>query len=88
MVGPEVVDVLAQQLSTGRLRDWIADNLITLAVALVGVVLLFASMKQQMSKVVTVVGGLMIGLAVVGLAFVPDGPSSTATFLWGLVSGT
>ena len=88
MVGPEVVDVLAQQLSTNKLRDWIADNLITLAVAMVGVVLLFASMKQQVSKVVTVVGGLAVGLAVVGLAFVPDGPSNTARFLWGLVSGS
>lgn len=88
MLGPEVVDVLAQQLSTNKLQDWLSRNVLTIGVLVVGLVLVFASTKQQISKVVTVVGGLVVALAVVGLSFVPEGPSSTAKFLWSLVSGS
>ncbi|WP_064076065.1 hypothetical protein [Prescottella equi] len=69
------VDVLAQstEVSTGGLRSWIGDNIVFTILALVACVVLIGGMRGNLSKVFTVGG-----LSLVGVAFFSVASSETA----------
>lgn len=60
--------VLAQEeFGTGGLSDWVKDNVIGLLILLGGAVALWAGAVGKISKVVTIVGGCVVALALVGI---------------------
>ncbi|MBO0843156.1 MAG: hypothetical protein J2O46_08220 [Nocardioides sp.] len=71
---------------TGGLSHWITDNIITLVILILGITVLWAARSGNISKAVTIVGGLIIGLGVLGLA---TGNTATDVGSWmaGLFKG-
>jgi hypothetical protein len=53
---------------TGGITKWLQDNVVTLLVVLIGVVLLMAAHKANVSKVILTVGLGLVGLFWLGLA--------------------
>lgn len=58
----------AASFGTTNLSQWIRDNVVTLIVLLVAVVVLWAGKSGNISKVVTIVACFLVGLAVLGMA--------------------
>lgn len=58
----------AGQYGTGGLKQWIQDNVITVVVLIAGVSVLWAARGGNIAKGVTIGAGVLIGLAVIGLA--------------------
>lgn len=63
---PDVV-AFAQYGTTG-LTKWIQDNVITLVLLLLAVCVLWAARGGNISKGITIVAGLLLGVVVLGLA--------------------
>ncbi|WP_214369789.1 hypothetical protein [Pseudonocardia sp. H11422] len=74
------------QLSTDNARTWLQDNVITLVVLFVGIVVTVAAGKQEISKIGTTLIGLVFGLAVLGLGLIPNAAANTAKFVAGLLN--
>ncbi len=81
-------EYLAQTgLGTEGIRGWILDNLLPLLLVTVAVLLLWmGGGKGDNAGVMRRVGGVLIALAVVGIA-VSGGAVDIGTFLAGLVQG-
>lgn len=79
----ETTTVLAQ-LSTDGAVDWLTDNWFKLVLLIVAGGLFLAAMKQDLSKIFTVVAGVLVAMVVLGFALSPEAIQSTATFLSGL----
>lgn len=56
------------EVGTGGLEGWIRDNVVTLIILILGVCVLWAAKGGNLSKAVTIVAGVILGLAVLGLA--------------------
>ena len=76
----------AAEYGTGGLAEWITDNIITLVVLILGVTVLWAARSGNNSKAVTIVGGLIIGLGVLGLA-VGNNATDLGQWMAGLFKG-
>ncbi|OLL74332.1 hypothetical protein Ae168Ps1_2720 [Pseudonocardia sp. Ae168_Ps1] len=83
MTRPETVEVLAQ-LSTDGAVDWLTNNAFKLVLAFVALGLFVAAMNQNLSKIFTVVAGVLVAMVVLGFAIAPGSIDSTASFLSGL----
>lgn len=56
------------EVGTGGLEAWIQNNVVTLIILILGVCVLWAAKGGNISKAVTIVAGIILGLAVLGLA--------------------
>ena len=55
-------------LGTGGLQSWISENVVTLVVLVLGVVILWAAKGGNVGKGVTIAAGALVGLLFIGLA--------------------
>ncbi|RYF53681.1 MAG: hypothetical protein EOO27_25565, partial [Comamonadaceae bacterium] len=64
------ISIVAQetQVSTGGLRKWIEDNIVFTILVVIACVVLTGSLRGNLSKVFTVGGLTLVGLAFVGIA--------------------
>lgn len=53
---------------TAGIAQWIRDNVITLAILVIAAVVLFSARKGDIGKSITIIAGLLLGFAVLGLA--------------------
>lgn len=53
---------------TGGIIDWIQDNVVTLIILILAVCVLWAARSGNIAKSVTIIAGLILGLAVLGMA--------------------
>ncbi|MGO4205272.1 hypothetical protein AB4Z09_26750 [Rhodococcus sp. TAF43] len=81
------VDVLAQstEVSTGGLRAWIGDNIIFTILLLGACVIGIGGMRGNLSKVVTVGGLSLVGLAWFSIAQSETAATGVGNFLLGLI---
>lgn len=69
MITLSVVTLAQQEITTGGLQDWLVDNIIPLLLLAVAVLLLWlGGGKGDNAGVMRRVGGLVVALAVIGLA--------------------
>ena len=54
--------------STGVVKQWITDNIIPVVLLIVGCIILFGSKKKDHKGALQVVGIVLIGLLVIGMA--------------------
>jgi len=83
---------LAQQqppgLGTSGVRDWILNNLVPLLLLTVAVLLLWlGGGKGDNAGVMRRLGGVIIALAIIGLAVTTDAGSNIGKWLAGLFTG-
>ena len=80
-------DALAQttEVSTTGVRAWIEDNIVVTILVLGGCVILMGGLRGNFSKVVTVGGLSLIGMAYLGIATNPDAATGVGNFLLGLI---
>ncbi|RKT52730.1 hypothetical protein [Saccharothrix australiensis] len=83
---------LAQQtepaLGTGGVRQWILDNLVPLLLLTVAVLLLWlGGGKGDNAGVMRRLGGVIIALAIVGLAVTTDAGENIGQWIAGLFTG-
>lgn len=79
--------VVAQELGTNNLREWMLDNVIPLLLLAVAVLLLWlGGGKGDNAGVMRRVGGVIIALGVIGLA-VSGAGVDLGTWIAGLFSG-
>lgn len=55
-------------LGTGGLQNWIQENVVTLVVLVLGVIILWAARGGSVGKGVTIAAGALVGLMFIGLA--------------------
>ena len=84
---PPPLDVLAQttEVSTGGLRAWIGDNIVFTILLLAGCVIGMGGMRGNLSKVVTVGGLSLVGLAWFSIAQSQSAATGVGNFLLGLI---
>ncbi|NYI99594.1 hypothetical protein HNR19_000293 [Nocardioides thalensis] len=58
----------AAEFGTSGLTQWIQDNVVTLVLLLLAVAVLWAARQGNISKGITIVAGLMLGVVVLGIA--------------------
>lgn len=63
------LDMLAAEVGTGGLKEWMAENLVGVAVLAIGIVLMWMSRQRQHGNTMEIVGGVLIGLVVIGMSF-------------------
>jgi hypothetical protein len=76
----------AAAVTTNSLQDWIKSNVIPLLILIIAVSLFSLSRKGNNAKSIQVVGGVVIALAVLGLATAGTA-SSVGTSIWTTVTG-
>lgn len=86
MVGPEVLVVYAQNLSTNGLQGWIQNNVVPLILLGIAVILLWIGGRGDNAGVARRSVGLIIGLVALGIAVSGNGPK-IGSFLAGLLVG-
>ena len=59
---------LAAHYGTSGLKDWISNNVITLVILILGIAILWSARSGNIGKGITIAAGVIIGLAVLGLA--------------------
>jgi hypothetical protein len=69
---------------TTSLRTWLSDNAVPLGVLISGVIIVMNARKKDHASTVNIVGGTLIGLAVVGVAIGGFAPGMGA-WLVGLI---
>lgn len=81
------VDVLAQttEVSTGGLRAWISDNIVFTILLLGACVIFVGGVRGNLSKVVTVGGLSLLGLAYFSIAQSESAATGVGNFLLGLI---
>jgi len=72
---------------TGGLQAWIQNNIIPLLLFVTAVVLFMVANRGDNAKAMRIVGGVVIALAVLGLA-VGGNAATVGSNLWGLVTGS
>lgn len=85
-IAPTLARAHAASYGTGGLTAWIQDNVITLVILILGVCVLWAARSGSLSKAVTIVAGVIIGIAVLGLAS-GNNASDIGTFIITLFKG-
>lgn len=55
-------------LGTTGFQTWIEENVVTLVVLIIGVIILWSVRGGNVGKGVTIAGGALVGLAFIGLA--------------------
>ncbi|MFE5700471.1 hypothetical protein [Rhodococcus koreensis] len=66
---PDVTTVAQQtEVSTGGLRTWIEDNIVFTILVVIACVILTGGLRGNLSKVFTVGGLTLVGLAYLGIA--------------------
>lgn len=80
-------DALAQttEVSTTGVRAWIEDNIVFTILILIACVVLMGGLRGNLSKVVTVGGLSVAGMAYLGVATNPDAATGIGNWLLGLV---
>lgn len=80
------VDVLAQttEVSTGGLRAWIQDNVILVILLAIACVVLVGGFRGNLSKVFTVGGLSLVGMAYLGIASSQDAATGIGNWVLGL----
>ncbi|WP_404316356.1 hypothetical protein [Prescottella equi] len=80
------VDVHAQstQVSTGGLRDWIGDNIVFTILILAACVIGVGGMRGNLSRVVTVGGLSLVGIAFFAIAQNQDAANGIGNWIIGL----
>jgi hypothetical protein len=83
------LDILAQTpLGTTNIRKWILDNLVPLLLLTVALLLLWlGGGKGDNAGVMRRIGGVIVALAVIGLAVSTNSVAGIGQFLVGLFSG-
>ena len=83
---PGSVDVLAQdpEVSTGGRRAWIGDNIIFTILALIACVVLLGGLRGNLSKVFTVGGLSLVGIAFFSLASSESAATGIGNWILGL----
>jgi hypothetical protein len=84
-IDPATTWYLAQQVNTTGLRDWLLDNVVVIGIVLVVLAGIFASLKGQAGKVMTISALVMAPLALLGLVMIPNGPQNVGKFLISLL---
>lgn len=59
---------MAVNPGTRGITDWIQENVVTLIILVLAVCVLWAARGGNISKAVTIIAGLILGLAVLGMA--------------------
>lgn len=59
---------LVSAYGTGGITQWIQNNVITVVILLAAVAVLWAARAGNIGKGITIVAGLLLGVAVLGLA--------------------
>jgi hypothetical protein len=72
---------------TGGLQSWIQNNIVPLLLFVTAVVLFLVANRGDNAKAMRIVGGVVIALAVLGLA-VGNNATVVGSSLWGLVTGS
>lgn len=80
-------DALAQttEVSTTGVRAWIEDNIVVTILVLIACVVLMGGLRGNLSKVVSVGGLSLLGMAYLGVATNPDAATGIGNWLLGLV---
>lgn len=81
---------LAQEngLDTGGVRDWILNNIIPLLLLVVALLLLWlGGGKGDNAGVMRRLGGVIVALAIIGLAVTTDAGKNIGTWIAGLFTG-
>ncbi len=83
---PGTVDVLAQQtdVNTTGVRSWIGDNIVFTILALIACVVLMGGLRGNLSKVFTVGGLSLVGLAFLGIAQSENAATGIGNWILGL----
>jgi hypothetical protein len=77
-----------QQVGTGGVRQWILDNLVPLLLLTVAVLLLWlGGGKGDNAGVMRRLGGVIIALAIIGLAVTTNAGSNIGKWITSLFSG-
>ncbi|WP_063045017.1 hypothetical protein [Nocardia pseudovaccinii] len=81
------LQVLAQEteVSTGGLRKWIEDNIVFTILILIACAVLLGGLKGNLSRVLTVGGLSMVGLAYLGIATSENAAQGIGSFILGLI---
>ncbi|KAA2263837.1 hypothetical protein F0L68_09210 [Solihabitans fulvus] len=91
MIATSLVTVAQQQqpaLGTGGVRQWILDNLVPLLLLTVALLLLWlGGGKGDNAGVMRRLGGIVIALAIIGLAVTTNAGSNIGRWLTSLFSG-
>jgi hypothetical protein len=97
MIAMATLDYLAQQqppqqptggLGTSNVRDWILGNIIPLLLLVVALLLLWlGGGKGDNAGVMRRLGGVIVALAIIGLAVTTDAGSNIGTWIAGLFTG-
>lgn len=80
--------VLAQQgvgITTNALQQWLISNGVTVVVVLIGLALLVYALRGDASRVLTVVGLSVVGLAFLALGTVNGAAAGVGHFFLGLI---
>lgn len=75
--------IMAAEFGTTGLADWIQENVITVVLLVLAIAVLWAARAGNISKGITIVAGLMLGLVVLGLAS-GSNAQDVGTFVVGL----
>lgn len=80
------VHVVAQEteVNTGGLRKWIEDNIVFTILVLIACAVLLGGLKGNLSRVLTVGGLSMVGLAYLGIATSQNAAQGIGSFILGL----
>jgi hypothetical protein len=78
--------LIAAGFGTSGISQWIQDNVVTVVILLAACAVLWAARAGNVGKGITVVAGLILGLAVLGMA---TGTTATqlGNFIVGLLHG-
>ncbi|ABG99735.1 hypothetical protein RHA1_ro08691 (plasmid) [Rhodococcus jostii RHA1] len=80
------ISIVAQQteVSTGGLRKWIEDNIVFTILVVIACVVLTGGLRGNLSKVFTVGGLTLVGLAFVGIATSESAAKGLGNWVLGL----
>ncbi len=82
-----VTQYLAQGLNTDGLMEWIASNIVPVAVIGIGLVAVAAAAKSDIAKIVSMIVCVLVALVVVGIGLIPGAPQGVAEWAGGLLTG-
>ncbi|OLL69905.1 hypothetical protein Ae168Ps1_6352c [Pseudonocardia sp. Ae168_Ps1] len=78
---------LAQGLNTNGLMDWLAQNIVPVAVIGIGLVAVAAAAKSDIAKIVSMIVCVMVALVVVGIGLIDGAPQGVAEWAGRLLTG-
>ncbi|WP_232668623.1 hypothetical protein [Pseudonocardia sp. TRM90224] len=76
--------VVAQLLTSTDVRDWLVDNTVVVVLVVTVLAMLIAAHQGNANRVTTVGGLIVVPVAVLAFAVVPDAPAHAGRFVAGL----